>query len=351
MQFKVKIIPYTLFFKRPAGTSRGIYHDHKIWYVMIYSAQDPSRWGIGECAPLFDLSCDYDDNYELRLAEACKSLESTQNLDKEALRPYPSILFGLEVALRHYEVQSYTLWDTSFTQGESGIPINGLIWMGNYEFMKEQIEAKMALGFRCIKLKIGAINFDEEIELLEHIRQQFSEKDITLRVDANGAFKPEDALNKLTRLSQLGIHSIEQPIRAGQWDEMSRLTRITPLPIALDEELIGIHNPEEKEKLLKTIRPQYIILKPTLHGGISGASEWIELAENLNIGWWITSALESNIGLNAIAQWCSTYNSDIPQGLGTGALYKNNVDMPLSIKKDFLWYDPKGKFFLPDDLI
>ena len=340
MNLKTRIIPYTLQFKRPAGTSRGVYHDHKIWYVVVYSASNPQQWGIGECAPLFDLSCDYNESYEQTLAYFCHKLEEDGKLDKEALKTYPSILFGLETAMLHLEQGSFRLQDTPFSRGEQGIPINGLIWMGDYQYMFEQIEAKMQQGFRCIKLKIGAINFDEEIKLLRYIRKHFSAKEITLRVDANGAFDTTDALDKLKRLSELDLHSIEQPIRAGQWGEMAKLTATTPLPIALDEELIGINQPDEKKRLLDTIRPQYIILKPTLHGGISGATEWIELAKQRGIDWWITSALESNIGLNAIAQWCSIFNNPLPQGLGTGGLYTNNIEMPLSIKGDCLWSLP-----------
>ncbi|NDV67409.1 o-succinylbenzoate synthase [Dysgonomonas sp. 25] len=344
---KTRIIPYTLQFKRPAGTSRGVYNEHKIWYIVIYNSDDNGHYGIGECAPLFDLSADYNENYEATLASFCAQLEEKQALDTESLRNYPSILFGLETAMLHYNRKSFELFDTPFTRGEAGIPINGLIWMGEYTFMLEQIEQKMQQGFQCIKLKIGAIDFEKELDLLRHIRKHFSAKEITLRVDANGAFAPKDALEKLKRLSELDLHSIEQPIRAGQWEEMAKLTAQTPLPIALDEELIGWNNPADKERLLDTIKPQYIILKPTLHGGLSGATEWINLAETMQIDWWITSALESNIGLNCIAQWCSTFGNTLPQGLGTGMLYTNNIAMPLEIKGDNLWFDPKGDF--PDN--
>lgn len=349
--FRIKIIPYTLQFKRPAGTSRGVYHDHKIWYVVVYSLENPSHWGIGECAPLFDLSCDYDEDYESRLKQFCSVVEQNQHLDKEALRSYPSVLFGLETAFQHYETGSFKLWENNFSEGKEGIPINGLIWMGDYSYMMEQIETKMQQGFRCIKLKIGAINFEDELKLLQYIRKHFSADQITLRVDANGAFSPEDALDKLKRLSELDLHSIEQPIRAGQWNKMALLTKETPLPIALDEELIGVNEPARKRGLLEQIQPQYIILKPTLHGGITGASEWIKLAEELNIGWWITSALESNIGLNAIAQWCAAYKVTIPQGLGTGSLYTNNIEMPLEIREDCLWYNPNGSYLSMEDLM
>lgn len=332
---KIKIIPYTLHFKRPAGTSRGVYNEHKVWYVLVTDKN--GRSGIGECAPLFDLSCDYDDNYEKTLRSFCKELEKNGELDTEKVRGYPSILFGLETAMQHLRSGSFKLWNTSFSNGLSGIPINGLIWMGDYDFMLEQIEDKMKAGFRCIKLKIGTIDFESELNLLEHIRNHFSAEQITLRVDANGGFSANDALEKLKRLSELDLHSIEQPIRAKQWDVMANLCRETPLPIALDEELIGINEFLDKKILLEKIRPQYIIIKPTLHGGIAGATEWIELAEEMHIGWWITSALESNIGLNCIAQWCATFSNPLPQGLGTGSLYTNNIDMPLYIRQDCLW--------------
>jgi hypothetical protein len=264
-------------------------------------------------------------------------------MDVDSLRPYPSILFGLETAFRQYETGSFRLWDTPFSRGEKGIPINGLIWMGDYLKMAEQIERKLQDGFRCIKLKIGAINFNDELTLLRYIRSRFSAKEIALRVDANGAFPPEKALDKLKQLAEWDIHSIEQPIRAGQWDAMARLTAETPIPIALDEELIGWNCREEKRQLLETIHPQYIILKPSLHGGINGCREWIDEAERLHIDWWITSALESNIGLNAIAQWTATVLPHSPgesfQGLGTGGLFTNNIDMPLEVRGDCLWFN------------
>lgn len=348
---KVRIKPYNLQFKRPAGTSRGVYTDHKIWYVIVSSSDNPRLYGIGECAPLFDLSSDYSADYENKLKFFCKELEKDGYLNTEKLRNYPSILFGLETAIKQLEQQgSFKLWNTPFSNGSTGIPINGLIWMGDYDHMLEQIEAKIQQDFRCIKLKIGAINFDDELNLLKHIRKHFSATDITLRVDANGGFSPDDALDKLKRLAELDLHSIEQPIKAGQWEQMRFLTEHTPLPIALDEELIGVNNPEQKKELLETIKPQYIILKPTLHGGICGATEWIELANSMKMDWWITSALESNIGLNAIAQWCSTFHNSLPQGLGTGSLYTNNIDMPLEIKGDCLWYNPEGNFFDPNSL-
>ena len=336
--YNIQITPRLLHFKQPAGTSRGIYNTRKVWYIEISSMENPSIKGIGECAPLPNLSCDDVPQYEEVLQQACSRVAREGNIPTESLRNYPSILFGLETALRHYETGSLALWDTPFSRGEAGIPINGLIWMGNFEEMYRQIEAKMEAGYRCIKLKIGAIDFDAELTLLKHIRSRFSVKDIELRVDANGAFSPAEAMHKLDALSKLDLHSIEQPIRAGQWEEMARLTARTPLPIALDEELIGHNIPEIKKELLSAIRPQYIILKPSLHGGICGSNEWIAEAEKQNIGWWVTSALESNIGLNAIAQWCATLHNALPQGLGTGQLFTDNIDLPLEIRKDCLWF-------------
>lgn len=336
--YNIQITPRLLHFKQPAGTSRGVYNTRKVWYIEISSMKNPSIKGIGECAPLPNLSCDDVPQYEEVLQQACGKVAREGNIPTESLRNYPSILFGLETALRHYETGSLALWDTPFSRGEAGIPINGLIWMGNFEEMYRQIEAKMEAGYRCIKLKIGAIDFDAELTLLKHIRSRFSVKDIELRVDANGAFSPAEAMHKLDALSKLDLHSIEQPIRAGQWEEMARLTARTPLPIALDEELIGHNIPEIKQELLSAIRPQYIILKPSLHGGICGSNEWIAEAEKQNIGWWVTSALESNIGLNAIAQWCATLHNALPQGLGTGQLFTDNIDLPLEIRKDCLWF-------------
>ena len=336
--YTINIIPRILHFKQPAGTSRGTYTTRKVWYIYLSTTEYPERVGVGECAPLPKLSCDDLPDYEQILCNACRCLEQTGELDTEALRDYPSILFGLETALRHYETQSWALWDTPFSRGETGIPINGLIWMGDFDRMLQQIEVKMQSGYRCIKLKIGAINFEEELALLKHIRAHYSAREIELRVDANGAFSPIDAMEKLNRLAELELHSIEQPIRAGQWEEMARLTADTPLPIALDEELIGCNTPEGEQDLLTSVRPQYIILKPSLHGGISGGNEWIAEAEKQHIGWWITSALESNIGLNAIAQWCATFRNPLPQGLGTGLLFTDNIEMPLEIRKDCLWF-------------
>lgn len=340
---KTEIIHKQLHFKQPAGTSRGIYTTRDVWYIVVTDTEYPQHYGIGECAPLPALSCDDIPTYADVLQEMCRRFEESGQIDYEALRPYPSMLFGLETALAHYRARSLQLWHTPFSKGKEGIPINGLIWMGNFDEMYHRIEEKMQQGFRCIKLKIGAIDFDKELELLAHIRKHFSPEQIELRVDANGAFSPQDALEKLKCLSEYQLHSIEQPIRAGQWEAMAQLCARTPFPIALDEELIGINSPSKKVELLETIRPQYIILKPSLHGGINGSEEWISLAAERGIGSWVTSALESNIGLNAIAQWTATLMPTLPQGLGTGLLFTDNIDYPLHIEGDCLWYHPEEK--------
>ena len=327
-----------LHFKQPAGTSRGVYTTRKIWLVHL---SDGQRKGVGECAPLPDLSCDAlpDHEYASILNKVCEDFCQSCKIDIDALRDYPSMLFGLETALLNLK-NGDRLFDTAFSRGETGIPINGLVWMGNHEEMLCRMEEKLASGFRCIKLKIGAIDFDQELDLIRRIRDRFSFHEVELRVDANGAFPYDEALYKLELLSQYNIHSIEQPIKAGQWAFMADLCRESPLSIALDEELIGVNDPAMKRHLLNIIKPRYIILKPSLHGGMAGCREWIETARDLGIGSWITSALESNIGLNAIAQFASSVYGDhitMPQGLGTGQLFTDNIDMGLEIRGDRLY--------------
>ena len=338
MSFSVTLSEKILHFKQPAGTSRGVYTTRKIWLVHL---SDGQREGVGECAPLPYLSCDAlpDHEYASILNKVCEDFCQSCKIDIDALRDYPSMLFGLETALLNLK-NGDRLFDTAFSRGETGIPINGLVWMGNHEEMLCRMEEKLASGFRCIKLKIGAIDFDQELDLIRRIRDRFSFHEVELRVDANGAFPYDEALYKLELLSQYNIHSIEQPIKAGQWAYMADLCRESPLPIALDEELIGVNDPAMKRHLLNIIKPRYIILKPSLHGGMAGCREWIETARDLGIGSWITSALESNIGLNAIAQFASSVYGDhitMPQGLGTGQLFTDNIPMPLEIRNDQLW--------------
>ena len=340
MKYKITIEERLLHFKQPAGTSRGVYTERRIWLITV---SDGSSVGIGECAPLPDLSCDAlpPSIYNIVLRRFCDEVEQTGIIAYEDLRPYPSMLFGLETALLSLQ-SSQRLSDTPFARGEEGIPINGLVWMGSYDEMAQRMEEKLRQGFRCIKLKIGAIDFDQELDLLRRIRERFGPREVELRVDANGAFHFDngDALYKLELLSQYALHSIEQPVKAGQWANMAELSRESPLPIALDEELIGINDPEQKRQMLNIIRPSYIVLKPSLHGGMAGCREWIDIARDMGIGSWITSALESNIGLNAIAQFCAhVYGPHItmPQGLGTGQLFTDNIPMPLEIRRDQLW--------------
>lgn len=345
---KIEIEERTLHFKQPAGTSRGVYTTRRIWLVTV---TDGDVVGVGECAPLPQLSCDDIPDYGEKLrvkseeyAAAYQQGDVAVSAFFETMRDYPSMLFGLETAFyevrRKKEEGSDVLFDNPFCRGEVGIPINGLVWMGTFDEMQQRIEEKLKQGFRCVKLKIGAIDFDSELELIKNIRSRFSRLDVELRVDANGAFAFDEALYKLELLSQYALHSIEQPIKAGQWGNMAELCRESPLPIALDEELIGVNDPDQKRQMLNIIKPQYIILKPSLHGGMMGVREWVDIARDMGIGSWITSALESNIGLNAIAQLCSDIYGDhikMPQGLGTGQLFTDNIPMPLEIRGDQLW--------------
>lgn len=325
---------YILNFKQPSGTSRGILKTKETWFINILSG---NKKGIGECGLFRGLSIDDCMGYEDKLNWVCQNI----NLGLDVLLPeliaFPSIQLGLETAFKSLEANNpFEIYPSKFSKGEDHIPINGLIWMGSESFMKQQIADKIKAGFSCIKMKIGAIDFETEINLIKSIRKEFSSTDIELRVDANGAFQYSEALEKLKVLSELDLHSIEQPIKQGQIELMASLCEKTPLPIALDEELIGVFSADEKQKLLEAISPQSIILKPSLVGGFSGSDTWIKLAESKNIKWWITSALESNIGLNAIAQYTYTKKSKLPQGLGTGGLFINNFKSPLQVKEGTL---------------
>ena len=343
-RYNIDINRHTFRFKQPAGTSRGVYTTRTSRFLELTSADAPGRKGIGECAPLPDLSCDDTAGYDSILGAFCKEFEETGEINYDMMRPYPSMLFGLETALCHFNAGTTAFFDTPFSRGETGIPINGLVWMGTYEEMLGRMEEKLEQGFRCVKLKIGAIDFNAEINLIERIRKRFPAQELELRLDANGAFPFEEALYKLELLSQYAVHSIEQPIKARRWGDMAELCRESPLPIALDEELIGVNNTETKYQMLNIIKPAYIVLKPSLHGGMHGVEEWIRLANEMNIGSWITSALESNVGLNAVAQFTAKMYGDrimMPQGLGTGMLFSNNIPMPLEIRNDSLWYSER----------
>ena len=339
------MIKHILNFKRPSGTSRGVLTSKETFFLVI---EQGDKKGIGECNLFRGLSADDVPDYEAKLQWVEQHLHWGEEALLKELVTFPSIQFGVEQAFRSVVApQWYELFPSNFTKGKDAIPINGLIWMGSPDFMKTQIKEKLAQGFRCIKMKIGAIDFEEEYRILKALRNEFSANDIEIRVDANGAFQATEALRYLERLATLQLHSIEQPIRAGQWEAMAELCELTPLPIALDEELIGIFTREEKQGLLREIQPQYIILKPSLIGGYRGSEEWITLAETLGIGWWITSALESNIGLNAIAQWTYTLHNPMPQGLGTGALYTNNLPFPLYVENGHLGFNPCERVTFP----
>jgi len=338
---------HVLQFKRPSGTSRGVLSRKTSFYLMVSDTENPGITGMGECSTIKGLSPDPWDTYEQTLEAICLGHEPPEYWLQAGLDDFPSIRFGLETALLDRQKGGQRLlFPSAFTAGKEGIPINGLIWMGDFDFMKKQIREKIEAGFTCVKLKIGAIDFEKELELLRMIRQEYDDKILELRVDANGAFTPEKALEKLNRLAEFGIHSIEQPIRQGQWEAMAKLCEQTPIPIALDEEVIGLKSREEMQKMAEIIRPQYLVLKPSLLGGFSKSRMVIEEAERAGAGWWVTSALEGNIGLNAIAQWTFLLENTMPQGLGTGQLFTNNIPSPLYIDKAQLFFNEENRWDL-----
>jgi o-succinylbenzoate synthase len=343
MALKATYYKHTLNFRFEAGTSRGVLKNKDSWFIKLWDSDSPQTYGLGEAGPLRGLSPDFHD-VENQLKSICQTINDGIE-DKQSIfhkiKNYISVQFAFETAFNDLENGgNRMIYKNDFYAGKLKIPINGLVWMGDKSFMKNQISEKIYKGYNTIKLKIGAIDFDEELDLLAFIRSQFNKIDLEIRVDANGAFEPELALEKLKRLSEFDIHSIEQPIKPGQWEEMAHLCEKSPISIALDEEIIG-HNPLNMD-LLKTIKPQYIILKPSLLGGLEASQKWVKNAENEGIGWWLTSALESNVGLNAIAQFCAELKTKLPQGLGTGQLYFNNFDSPLTILNGFLYYDKEG---------
>ncbi|MCH5241733.1 MAG: o-succinylbenzoate synthase [Muribaculaceae bacterium] len=335
---RIEFAPYLLYFKEAAGTSRGVLREKPTFFIKIYDEKDPTRFGIGEAAVFPGLSPEADGNYVWKLTELLANIAIGRETD---LTRHSSIQFGLEQAIYDFSNDCKGVYFPSeFTEGEKSIEINGLIWMGDFDEMLQRIDSKIREGYKCIKLKIGAIDWRKEIELIKIIRNHFNKTELMIRVDANGGFDYKDCLVKLDELALLDVHSIEQPIKAGNPESMSDLCRLSPIPIALDEELIGMGILNDKIKLLEKIHPQFIILKPALCGGFSGAQEWINLAEENNIGWWITSALESNVGLNAIAQFSAAINAKGPQGLGTGSLFTNNFETPVTLHKDRLSFNP-----------
>ena len=335
---------FTFNFK--ARTSRGLMNDKASWFIKIWDTDNPNVYGIGECGPLPGLSIDAIPDFENVLNEIVTHFNgSAFKLNDDLLQvkfvknDFPSITFGFEVALRDLlHGGKRIIYENSFIRHQP-IPINGLIWMGDMDFMMSQIAKKINEGFSCIKLKVGGLDFERECDILNYIRKRFFREDITIRLDANGAFKTSDVLFKLDQFSRYKIHSIEQPLKPGL-SEMEELCRKSPIPIALDEELIGHYTTKEKSVLLTRLSPQFIVLKPTLHGGLTGCDEWIRLAGKMGIGWWITSALESNIGLNAICQFTANYPIQIEQGLGTGSIYDNNIHSALKVEKGTIFLDP-----------
>lgn len=343
---KAAFAKYTLDFINPAGTSRGVLLQKDTYFLKIWDEQCPEHFGLGECALFKGLSAEDNDRYEPKLRELCRNIALGVETD---LAEFSSIQFGLETAILDFANGCRRVcFDNDFARGTCHIPINGLVWMGTKDEMIARINEKVAAGFHVIKLKIGAIDFNQELEMISHIRRRYSERDLTIRVDANGAFSPDTVMERLGRLSEYSIHSIEQPIKTGQWEEMARVCEKSPIPVALDEELIGITNPMMMMTILRSIRPHYIILKPSLMGGFAGSTEWLKMAAQFGTGGWITSALESNVGLNAIAQWVTTLQVRIPQGLGTGALYHNNIASPLEQHADYLCCNPSKGWDIPD---
>lgn len=342
---KAAYAKYRLDFIEPGGTSRGVLTHKDTYFLKIWDPEAPEHFGIGECALFKGLSVEDDETYEGKLQELCRNVSMDRGTD---LTGYSSITFGFETAILDFSNGcNRTIFPSRFAEGKEKIPINGLVWMGSKDEMRSRIEEKLSAGFKTIKVKIGAIDFDSEIELIKYIRSRYSSTDVEIRVDANGAFTPQNVMARLDELARYDLHSIEQPIRQGQWEEMAKVCHDSPVPVALDEELIGVWNPMVMMELLKTIRPQYLVLKPSLVGGFSNATEWLKMAAQFNIGAWVTSALESNIGLNAIAQWVSTLQPKIPQGLGTGKLYSNNITSPLEQEGDAISYNPGKSWVIP----
>lgn len=339
---RLAFAPYLLHFREPGGTSRGVMTEKPTFLIKVYDEEDPSRFGIGEAAVFPGLSPEADGNYVWKLTELLANVAIGKSTD---LTRHSSIQFGFEQALFDYSNGCRGIYfPSSFTEGNNEIEINGLVWMGEFDKMIERIDAKVEQGFHCLKLKIGAIDWRKEIEMIEYVRCRYNENQLMIRVDANGGFTMDNALPRLKMLADLGIHSIEQPIPAGNEQLMAFLCQVSPLPIALDEELIGKGTIEERVATLDTIKPAYIILKPALCGGFSGGEEWISLAEERGIGWWVTSALESNVGLNAIAQWTASIRAKGPQGLGTGGVFTDNFVTPISLRGDKLRYNHEVQF-------
>ncbi|MDG2370871.1 MAG: o-succinylbenzoate synthase [Flavobacteriales bacterium] len=332
---KADFTSHTLIFNNPSGTSRGVLNTKPSWFLRVWNENNPNIYGIGECSPIKGLSIDPIDAIDKKLTQICNNINNIDSID---IDQFPCIKFGIETAFKDLKNGGRKIiFNNSFSRSQSKIKINGLIWMDNKEAMLNSIRIKIENGYNCLKLKIGAIDFSDELSLLAFIRKEFNSSELEIRVDANGAFIKENALLKLNSLAKFDIHSIEQPIKPKQFSTMNKLCNESPIPIALDEELIGIINNQSQENLLDTINPKYIVLKPSLLGGLDSTKSWIKLAEKRKIKWWVTSALESNIGLNSIAQFTAEFSNKLPQGLGTGQIYKNNIPSFLELKADELY--------------
>jgi len=347
---KIDVLKYQLDFRFEAGTSRGVLSKKDSYFIKISHEENQDVFGIGECGPLPGLSPDLEADLSKVLDHCREAISGLEEIGKEQLKAmipgnYPAVLFGIETALMDLlNGGKRIIYNNQFVNGHLKIPINGLVWMGNRDEMLKRIHEKLQEGFRCIKIKIGAINFKDEVDLIKQIREAFPVDEVTIRLDANGAFSPNGAIVHMDKLEKYDIHSIEQPIKAGDWKAMQEVCRYSPIPVALDEELIGLHNSDYKAELLDAINPQYIVIKPSLVGGLRETEEWIQLASQRAVGWWLTSALESNIGLNAIAQFTANQKLELPQGLGTGQLFNNNIPSPLDIEDANLIYNPKASW-------
>ncbi|MCO6495045.1 MAG: o-succinylbenzoate synthase [Bacteroidetes bacterium] len=338
MVLRFEIEAHTLKYKKPATTSRGVLNERKLWILKAFDVNTPAVIGCGECGIIPALSPEDIDGFDKEISRLVEKLNHNQKIEQEELQKYPAFRFAYETALLDLKNGGKKMiFENPYSLGLEGIKINGLVWMAEIEEMLNEAKAKLQAGFDCIKFKIGTFDFDKECRLIEQIRKTANSSLLQIRLDANGAFPVSDALKMLKELKRFEIHSIEQPIAKGQWEEMEELCAKSPVSIALDEELIGIDIEKEGEKMLKKIRPQWIILKPSLVGGLRVSEQWITLAEKYQIGWWATSALESNIGLNAIAQWVASKNTRIHQGLGTGHLYTNNFNPETKIIDGNLW--------------
>lgn len=359
MALQASFFKRTFHFSFNARTSRGAMKQRDSWFLKVWDSGSPEVFGIGEAGPVPGLSSEKPTDIHKQLTDVVQKISSGLSLASVRSIPeineqfrsmtlYPSVLVAVETAL--LDLQSggkRIIFNNDFVKGKP-VSINGLVWMGGLDVMLQQVSIKIEEGFTCIKLKIGGLNFEKELDILQFVRRKYFRDQINIRLDANGAFKAEQVMYKLMDLSQYDVHSIEQPLKAGS-SFLPELCQKSPIPIALDEELTGISTREGKMELLDRVKPQFLVLKPSLHGGFYGCAEWISLADERGIGWWVTSAMESNVGLNAIAQFASNYPLPLPQGLGTGTIFRDNIPSPLEVKRGTLVYDTQGIWDFSDE--